>query len=347
MADARGLDLTGESGEDLTREPSPFARARNEAANFILQNTSKRQAAEVETPQKARRRFAFRTSALVPPPPFWRMRLSHAEAAGPGGRVPMEWVEDGPVKAFNTVLYLHGGGYVMGSPRTHRSITWRLARDARARVCVPDYRLAPENRFPAPLEDALAVYEKLLNDGAEAKSLALAGDSAGGGLALALLLEIRARGWPQPAAVSVFSPWTDLMLSGRSIAENAETDPLLPAARIGEVAENYLQGADPSDPRVSPLYGDFTGGPPVMLQVSDIEILRDDSLRMARRLREQGVPVEFVLWKGLPHVFQLAAPWLPESLESLERAAQFLRRQMERPDGAVKPLFGPSAAPQA
>ncbi len=345
MEDARGLDVTGESGEDLTREPGSFGRARNAAMSFMLQNTSKRQAVTVETPQKARRRFAFRTQALVPPPPFWRLRLTHQEIEGPGGRTPVEWVEDGPVKPFNTLLYLHGGGYVMGSPRTHRSITWRLARDAGARVCVPDYRLAPENRFPAALDDVLAVYEHLLAEGVNPKTLGVAGDSAGGGLALGLLQEIRARGLPQPAALALFSPWTDLMLSGASVAENAESDPLLPASRIGEVAENYLQGADPSDPRASPLYGEFAGAPPMMLQVSDIEILRDDSLRMVRRLRAQGVETEFILWRGLPHVFQISAPLLPEALESIERAARFLRRHMEAGAASEKqpPLFGGAA----
>ncbi|WP_018633443.1 alpha/beta hydrolase [Neomegalonema perideroedes] len=342
MEDSRGLDVTGDSGEDLTREPGAFGRARNAALSFVLQNTSKRQAAKVETPQKARRRFAFRTRALLPPAPFWRLRLTHQEIEGPGGRIPVEWVEDGPVRAFNTLLYLHGGGYVMGSPRTHRSITWRLARDAKARVCVPDYRLAPENRFPAALEDALAVYEKLLAEGVNPKTLGLAGDSAGGGLCLGLLQEIRARGLPEPAALALFSPWTDLMLSGASIAENAHLDPLLPASRIGEVAENYLQGADPSDPRASPLYGEFAGAPPMMLQVSDIEILRDDALRMVRRLREQGVAAEFILWRGLPHVFQIAAPWAPEAAEAIDRAAQFLRRHMEAGAASEKrpPLFG-------
>lgn len=342
MEDPRGVDLTGDSGEDLTREPSGFGRLRNQALHFILSNTTKRQAATVENPQKARRRFAFRTQALLPPLPFWRARISQDEVQTPEGRIPLEWVEDGPVRVFNTVLYLHGGAYVMGSPRTHRSITWRIARDARARVCVPEYRLAPESRYPAPLVDAVAAYEKLLAEGTNPKTIGLAGDSAGAGLALALLEEIRARELPPPAALALFSPWTDFMLSGASIAENAATDPMLPAARVSEVVEQVLQGGlSPSDPRISPLYADFTGAPPMMIQVSDIEILRDDSLRFVRRLREQGVAVEFILWRGLPHVFQIAAPWLGESAESIGRAAAFLKRHMEAGAASEKlePLF--------
>lgn len=340
--DAAGLDVTGDSGEDQTREPSSFARLRNPLMHAVLSNTTKRQAATVANPQKARSRFAFRTRALLPPLPFWRARISHEEVQTPEGRIPVEWVEDGPVRAFNTVLYLHGGAYVMGSPRTHRSITWRLARDARARVCVPEYRLAPESRYPAPLVDAMAVYEKLLADGVNPKTIGLAGDSAGGGLALALWQEIRARELPPPAALALFSPWTDFMLSGASVEENAALDPMLPASRMGEVVDQVLQGGlAASDARVSPLYGDFKGAPPMLIQVSDIELLRDDSLRFVKRLREQGVPTEFILWRGLPHVFQIAAPWIGEAAESIARAGEFLKRHMEAGAASEKlePLF--------
>ncbi len=224
------------------------------------------------------------------------------------------------------MLYFHGGGYVMGNPRTHAALGGFLARKAAMPCCLPDYRLAPEQPFPAAFEDAVLVWQALMARGHAPGDIALGGDSAGGGLALALLGHLCTSGQPLPGCVFTFSPFTDMTLSGESIRTNAKSELLLPFERIEQLRNRVLAGADPADPRISPLFAQFRGAPPVLIQMARTEILRDDSRRMAEHLRAQGVDVTVQEWGNLPHVWQFFHGWLPESRKALNDAAAFIRQ---------------------
>ena len=239
--------------------------------------------------------------------------------------VPALWTAP---QAPQMILYFHGGGYVMGNPRTHAALGLYLTRKTGLPVCLPDYRLAPEHPFPAAFNDALAVWDALAARGIKARDIALGGDSAGGGLALALLGHLCATGRDVPACVFAFSPFTDLTLSGASIRENAAREILLPVERLQTLRTRVLQGADPADPRISPLFADFPNAPPVLIQVARYEILRDDSRRMADRLRAQGGQVTLQEGGNLPHVWQYFHGWLPEARKSLTDTAAFIRAQL-------------------
>jgi monoterpene epsilon-lactone hydrolase len=228
------------------------------------------------------------------------------------------------------ILYLHGGGYVMGSPAHYGDFLWRIARVTSARVLCPYYRLAPEHPFPAALDDAVRVYSWLLAQGAAPRRLVIMGDSAGGGLALATLLRLRDGGLPLPAAAVVLSPWTDLALTGESIHGNADRDLLLRSERTASFARHYLAGADPRHPYASPLYGDARGLPPILIQVGSDEILRDDSVRMADKLRAAGSPVEIEIAPRMHHVWQLYARVLPEGRNAIARIGAFVQRELVR-----------------
>ena len=222
------------------------------------------------------------------------------------------------------LLYLHGGGYRVGSPAIYRHLTWRFADAARANVLIIAYRLAPEHPFPAALNDAFAAYRWLLGDGA--KEIVVMGDSAGGGLTLALLMKLRDEGLRLPEAAVALSPWTDLALTGGSLAANAASDPMLNAGDMPAVAADYLAGADPRHPYASPLYGDPSGLPPVLIQVGSDEVLRDDAVRMAEKLRAANPLSELQIWPLMPHVWQAYAPVLPEARAAVADIGQFVRR---------------------
>lgn len=225
------------------------------------------------------------------------------------------------------VLYLHGGAYRLGSPATFRNFTWRIATAARARVVALDYRLAPEHPFPAALEDALSAYRWLLSEIAPPK-LALLGDSAGGGLALGLLLKLRDVGLPLPSVAVALSPWTDLALSGASITANAQADPMLNADDLPQFAAEYLRGADPGSPYASPLYGDPAGLPPTLFQVGSDEIMRDDTLRMAEKMIDAGCKVVVEVWPRMPHVWHLLAPMVPEARAAIKKVGAFIDERL-------------------
>lgn len=258
----------------------------------------------------------------MPPPPG--ARFTPGELGGVAG----EWVEAAPGPAL---LYLHGGGYFTCSPQSHRSITSAFALRG-FKVFAPAYRLAPEHVFPAAVEDALEVYRAFL---ARGEPLVLAGDSAGGGLALAVLLAAKASGLPMPACVVLFSPWTDLACTGESVALNARRDALLYAPRLKEGAALYLGGADPRNPLASPLYGDLSGLPPMLIQVGRQEILLDDSTRVAARARAAGVEVALTLWRNVPHVWQVSQIFLPEARLALHEAAAFAHAQLAKPGSSA------------
>jgi len=249
--------------------------------------------------------------------------------------VPCEWVrvntvaDDAPV-----VLYLHGGGFVAGSPASHRDLAWRLSKAAGMRVLLVDYRLAPEFPYPAQIEDAFAVYGALLDRGLAPEQLAVAGDSAGANLALCLLQKVRGSDLPMPAAVVAVSTWGDLTHSGDSIAENARRDHVIPVRLIDQIAAMYAGEQELSQPMLSPVFADFTGFPPMMLHCAEEEILRDDTVRIAHSAKAAGVEVEGKIWKGVPHAFPAFAQFLPEGKTAIKEIGRFLQQHIGAPIGA-------------
>lgn len=235
-----------------------------------------------------------------------------------------EWVWSAEDACERVVLYFHGGGYFFCSPRTHRPVTAGLARHLGCATLALQYRLAPEHPYPAALEDALAAYRWVLSQGIAPENIALAGDSAGGGLALATLVSLRDHGEPLPSACVCFSPWTDLAATGASLDQNDPHCAMFSAAGIRRARMLYVGKADPYDPRLSPLYADLRGLPPILVHVSDTEVLLDDSTRLAQRAMEAGTPLKLKIWKNLPHVWQLFCRLIPEGGKSLEEAAEFL-----------------------
>ena len=197
------------------------------------------------------------------------------------------------------------------------------------RVFAPDYRLAPENPFPAAVDDAAAVYRGLLSGDRSRQGIVVAGDSAGGALALSLVLALRAAGSPLPAAAALFSPWTDLAATGESVRTNARRCAIFHGPAIAPTARLYLAEADPRDPLASPLYADLSGLPPLLIHVGANETLRDDSTRLAEKARAAAVSVELKVWPVVPHVWQLAPHKIPEARQSLCESAEFLRRHAE------------------
>ena len=245
------------------------------------------------------------------------IRISPSQVGG----VPGEWVE-GPAATKTVLLYLHGGGYFACSAQSHRPITVGFALQG-FRVLAPDYRLAPENQFPAAVDDAVAAYRGLA-EGHSPGSIVVAGDSAGGGLTLSLLLALREAGTPLPAGAALFSPWTDLAATGDSVRTNAARCAMFNGPDIGPSARYYLGTTDPRHPLASPLYADLKGLPPLLIHVGEDEVLRDDSTRLAERAREAGVRVELKVWPVVPHAWQLAPHRIPEARQSLRESAAFL-----------------------
>ena len=226
------------------------------------------------------------------------------------------------------VLYLHGGAYVLGWPSLYRDLTWRIAIATEASVLCIDYRLAPEHPFPSALDDAVAAYRWLLAQGADARHIAIAGDSAGGGLMLATLLRLRDEGTPLPAAAATVSPWTDLALTGGSFRPNGEKDPMVPVEAAGRAVEFYLAGADPRHPYASPLYGDPAGLPPTLILAGSDEVLRDDAVRMADRMRAAGCEIEIDVRPNMFHGWHLFSRLMPESRHAIARVGAFLRTRI-------------------
>ncbi len=255
-------------------------------------------------------------------------RAAHVEAAPshPSG----DWVTARNSTAESpVVLYLHGGGYFGCSAETHRPLVGSLVSRLHARAFVPDYRLAPEHPYPAALDDALQSYRYLLHDlHIPATRIVLAGDSAGGGLALAAAMRLRDENLPQPAAIVTFSPWTDLAVTGLSIEENSERCAMFAAITIRRAAPLYLGNTLATDPGASPLYGNFHGLAPLLIHAGTDEVLRDDAVRVAERAHASGVTVEFRLWPRVPHVWQFFAGVMPEAAESLQLTTKFVHRHL-------------------
>lgn len=227
------------------------------------------------------------------------------------GGVPAESIAAAPDPA-RAMLYLHGGGYVFGSIATYRRRALKLAWRCRAQVVMPEYRLAPEFPFPAALEDALGAWRRMAAEAGRRPAF-VAGDSAGGGLALALIAALREAGEPLPAGAVLLSPWTDLGISGKSVVANRHRDCWLKGSQIADWADMYRGGRPADDPRISPLYAELSGFPPLLFLTGDQEILLDDTLRLAVRARAAGVDVREHIGRGMQHDWPLTLPWLPES----------------------------------
>lgn len=250
------------------------------------------------------------------------------------GGLGAEWaIPDGltdEAGAGNTLLYFHGGGYVVGSTVSHRHIVSRIALAAKARVLSVDYALAPENPFPAAVKDAVKAYRWLLDQGQKPEQIALAGDSAGGGLAAATLLAAREEGLPLPAGAALISPWSDLTCATGSYETRAEADPMIMPEGIRELANIYLTGADPRDPLASPNFGNLAGLPPLLIQVGDDEVLLDDSRNLAARAREAGVDVDLEVAPDMFHVWHAFYQMFTPGEEAIERMGSWLAARWGR-----------------
>jgi len=249
--------------------------------------------------------------------------------------MPSLWVATPGSERSRVLLYFHGGGYRLGSVRSHVDLMARIARAARCRVLGVNYRLAPEHRFPAPVQDAVAAYECLLAERVPAHCIALAGDSAGGGLAAAALLALRDRARPLPAAAVMLSAWTDLTAQSDTYATRAEADPIHQRTMILATARHYLgEQNEASHPLASPLFGDLAGLPPLLLQVGDRETVLGDSTRFAKKARAAGVEVTLEVYPDMIHVFQQFADLIPEAQQAIDSIGCFLSRVWAQSPGA-------------
>jgi acetyl esterase/lipase len=289
---------------------------RRDVLNFWLRTVEKRKLAWLPTVQVQRQNFELQALGF---PRARGLEDCSAEVGGVQCRILT------PEDPRGTLLFLHGGAYIMGSPSTHLALAGRIAKASNLAVIIPQYRLAPEHPFPAAFDDALSV-AKMLNE--VSGPFFIGGDSAGGGLTLAVLSALCCTGKP-PSAAFAFSPWTDLSFQGATLSSNAQTDAILPVERIYEVRTHYLSGAEPKDHRASPLFAHFPDCPPVFLQWSDTEILADDSRRMAKHLEQEGARVQAKEWHDLPHVWQLFHDRLNEADEALRELEVFIDAQFK------------------
>lgn len=288
--------------------------------NGFLRRVEKPRIARASSPEVLRRNFELNAKLLFHAPRGttrkWRM-LGPIEA--------LEVTPPGPSRD-NVLFYIHGGGFVFGSPRTHAALAAQIAKRINGRAVLPRYRLAPEFPFPAAPQDVRAAWDALIADGVRTDQIIVGGDSAGGALALGLLASLCAEQAPLPAAVFAFSPLTDLTFQGDSFQNNETAEVLLPASRATSMKQMFLRNLPCTDPRCHPVAGHFTGAPPVWLTVGDTEILRDGSHRMAKVLRRDGVDTTFEERHDLPHVWPIFHNILPEARQTLDQLAAWMRR---------------------
>jgi epsilon-lactone hydrolase len=270
-----------------------------------------------------RQRFVAGFQRFSPPPADAEFKPAQL------GPTKGEWVTVHRSSASRTVLYFHGGGFIAGSPETHRGLVARLCDQAFARAYSVAYRLAPEYPFPAGLRDGVDAYRALLQKGVEPSSIVLAGDDAGGGLAFAALLAIRNGNLPMPAACVALSPWVDLTLAGGSVLANWKQDAALSWDLLFLTARQYLKKQSPADPYASPLYASFRDFPPLMVHAGSLEILKDDASRIGDKAAEANVPVSVEIYDGMPHVFQADAELQPAKV-SFQRLGHFIRQRAGR-----------------
>jgi monoterpene epsilon-lactone hydrolase len=246
------------------------------------------------------------------------------------GAIDAEWIAASGAPTDKAILYFHGGGFRLGSVSSHRELIARISEASGRRVLAINYRLAPEYRFPAALEDAMTAYGWMRDQGLKPENIAFAGDSAGGNLVLAAMLSLRERGLPLPAAGVLMSPWTDLAATGASYTSRADADPIHQRPMILALAKNYLgPDGDPRNPLASPLYADLAGLPPLLIQVGDRETVLDDSIMFAEKARAAGIDVELQVWDGMIHVFQMFGAELAEARRAIVSIAGFLDNQLQ------------------
>ncbi len=284
---------------------------------IIVQMLRARQTEELLSINAMREYFETMTSAF---PAATDVAYESVTAGG----VPAEWILPPGAPDSEALLYLHGGGYAIGSVNTHRDLASRLAKAAQMRVLNLNYRLAPEHPFPAALDDALAAYQWLLTQGVKPGKIIIAGDSAGGGLTVATLVALRDRNIPLPAAAVCLSPWVDLGMSGQSMVTKASIDPMVTPDGVKMMAGLYLGKNPANTPLASPLYADLGGLPPLLIQVGTREVLLDDSVRLAERAKAAGVDVTIEPWEDMIHVWQFFASMLPEGAQAIERIGEFV-----------------------
>jgi monoterpene epsilon-lactone hydrolase len=244
--------------------------------------------------------------------------------------VKAEWSSTADADPANVVLFLHGGGYVIGSLDSHRHLVTEIGRAARARTLAIDYRLAPEHPFPAAVDDTLAAYRFLLADGVQPSGITIAGDSAGGGLVVAAMVSIRDAGLPQPACGWPISPWVDMEAIGNSMISKAATDPTVQKAGILDMAKHYLNGADPRSPLAAPIYADMHGLAPLLIQVGAAETLLDDAIRLAQVAGAADVAVDLQIWPEMIHVWHSYYQELAAGRRAIAAGGQFARAMTSR-----------------
>ncbi|MEO6609231.1 MAG: alpha/beta hydrolase [Aestuariivirga sp.] len=280
-------------------------------------------------------------------PMFDGMMAAAAPAEGvrfePGAvsGIPGWWCRPADADPIRQMLYVHGGGYSLGSALAFRSLASQIAKRAMAHAFLPEYRLAPEHPFPAAIDDVLAVYRGLLAEGGG--RIVVAGDSAGGGLTLSLLSILQAEG-AAPLGAAVMSPWTDLGLTGASLESRADADPIFTRSVLEAFAVSYAKGGDRTDPRMSPLHARLAGLPPIRIDVGDDEVLLDDSVRYAARAAEAGVNVHLSIWTGMPHVFQSSLGHLKAADQSLDAIGAFLLSRLDAATDNSIPFTPPKGA---
>ncbi len=241
------------------------------------------------------------------------------------GGVPGEWQEAAAGSRDNVILYLHGGGYAIGSPITHRDMVGAIADAAQARAFIADYRLGPETPFPGAVEDGVAAYKALLESGEKPEKITIAGDSAGGGLTIATLVSLREQGIELPAAAVCLSPWADLTFSGDSMITKDKVDAMLSRGTLAWLGDQYLAGQDASHPLASPIFADLSGLPPLLIQVGSEEVLLDDAIRLNKVALKAGVDSTLEVWDGQMHVWQLMSMIVPEGKHAVNVIGNFVK----------------------
>ncbi|MBL6690877.1 MAG: alpha/beta hydrolase [Pseudomonadales bacterium] len=293
---------------------------RASIVSFFFRRTVRKQMAEIDDPAAIREQMSQ---------PLGKTPEKVAVEPVDAGGVVAEWVSWPGCSPSATIIYFHGGGYVFGSPAGHRDIAWRLSKEGGVRVLMVDYRLAPEHPFPAAVEDATAVYRWLLEQGTDPAEIVVSGDSAGGGLAVSLMVNIRNLGLPQPKAAVLLSPWADMTATSDSMTRNANADAVLSPEAIRRFAELYIgHDRDPKAPLASPVFADLSGMPPVLILVGDTEVLLSDSEQLAAKLREAGGEVTLNVWPGMQHVFPILARILPEAKQAVRDISAFVREHL-------------------
>jgi len=240
-----------------------------------------------------------------------------------------EWLAPGDAADGKLLLYLHGGAYIMGGCRTHRQLVGHIAKIAGVKALLPEYRLAPEHRFPAAIDDATAIYRSLLEQGYAAENIVVAGDSAGGGLTMATLLSLRHSGDPLPAGACLLSPWLDLSGSGESMTTHAQKDPWFRPADLPDVTRHYCDESQLTDPLVSPVYANLAGMPPLYIQVGADEILLSDSTRITEKIIAAGGSADLEIWPEMWHVFQMFLRFMPEGRQAVQKIGAYVRATLQ------------------